>query len=86
MTVAVIAESVLIYGSDQFPNWSLRAHYDYVKLTVERANTVSATYPHQPPSGKMHSSSRTNDLARITHPSDKYILKNLTFVCTYHKG
>ena len=27
-----------------------------------------AISPHQPPSGKTHSSSRTNDLAKITHP------------------
>ena len=36
-----------------------------VNRTAERDSVISL---HQPHSGKKHSSSRTNDLARITHP------------------
>ena len=51
--------------------------------TVERNSAVSGYLPlsaYQPPSGKIHSSFRRNDLARSLIPSDKYMLKNLTFV------
>ena len=50
-----------------------------VNRTVETALFLAISL-HQPPSGKKHSSSRTNILPGSLIPSDKYFLKNLTFV------
>ena len=56
--------------------WRLFVRFEPLKFlslpkfgSVERDSAVSGHYSsHQPPSGKIHSFSRTNDLARITHP------------------
>ena len=42
-----------------------------------------AISPHQPPSGKIYSSSVTNDLARITHPFAQIYLKEFNLCGTY---
>ena len=42
-----------------------------------------AISPHQPPSGTIHSSFKTNERARITHPFGKIYLKEFNFCGTY---